>query len=128
MDFNPRSAKDKQNILSSINMLISAPRFPSSLQPGPAVCPVSPPSLSALQLHTGTFHQPEDQTPTRSQLRWRVLTRAPFIRALAQAQTKQDVSSEAAGRMGPVWAEAAGTKSIFSSLTAQLVHAGRVPT
>lgn len=46
-----------------------------------------------------------------------MLTRATFIRALAQAQTKQDIGSEAAGRMGPVWAEVTGVKSVFSSLT-----------
>lgn len=100
-------------------MLVSAQQRGYHLlyQPGPAACPVPPPSLSALQLHTGAFHQPEDQTPTRSQPRWRVLTRAAFIRALAQAQTKQDAGSEAAGRMGPVWAEATGVKSVFSSLS-----------
>lgn len=85
-------------------------------QPGPTACPVPPSSLSARQLHTGAFHQPEDQTPARSQPRRRVLTRAAFIGALAQAQAKQDIGSEAAGRTVPVWAEATGVTSIFSSL------------
>ena len=90
------------------------PRLPSSLSTWSRSMPCPP---SALQLHMGAFHQPEDQTPTQSWPRWRVLTRATFIRALAQAQTKQDIGSAAVGRMGPVWAEVAGVKSVFSSLS-----------
>lgn len=96
------------------------PRLPPSLSSWSRSVPHLP-SLPPSQLCTYTrapfISQAEDQTPTRSWLKWRVLTRAAFIRALAQAQTKQDVSSKAAGKMGPVWVEATGVKSVFSSLS-----------
>lgn len=46
-----------------------------------------------------------------------MLTRAPFSRALAEAQLKQDMGSRAGGRMGPVWTKATGAESVFSSLS-----------
>lgn len=77
--------------------------------------PSLPPSQLCSHTRAPFISQAEEQTLIRSWPGWRVLTRAAFIGALAQAQTKQDTGSEAAGRMGPVWAEAAGVKSAFSS-------------